>query len=94
MTGQHADIVLSDAFFKGLDFDYKAAYAGMRQGATETQVHNSRTDLQNYLTLGYVTYNADSHSCTDTLDYCYDDWFSSSLLCLISSHWGGRGSVC
>src|ERR1044072_1138640 len=66
MIGQHADVVIVDAFMKKVgDFDVQTAYQAMKAAATTTRQviypipycsdifqHNSRADLQDWLKLG------------------------------------------
>ena len=74
MIGTHADIVLADTMAHGIEFDYQTAYQGMYQGATETQVNAGRSDIQDWLTIGFIPYDDDGDSCCNTLAYAYDDW--------------------
>lgn len=74
MIGTHADIVLSDALHHNLNFNYQSAYAGMYQGATQSQQNAGRTDINDWINLGYVPFDNDSVGCCDTLAYSYDDW--------------------
>lgn len=84
MVGTHADIVLADCMAHELDFDLETAYAGMYQGATQSQANAGRNDINDWLTLGYIPVDADEDGCTLTLDYCYDDWAVS----LVAKHLG------
>lgn len=80
MIGQHANIVIADAWFKGVrDFDVRKAYAGMRQGATQQQRHAGRSGLGNYNTRGWIT-PADSRVATSqTVEYAFDDWALANM---------------
>eukprot|EP01094_Clydonella_sp_ATCC50884_P025779 TRINITY_DN6901_c0_g1_i1.p1 TRINITY_DN6901_c0_g1~~TRINITY_DN6901_c0_g1_i1.p1 ORF type:complete len:874 (+),score=275.10 TRINITY_DN6901_c0_g1_i1:129-2750(+) len=86
MIGTHADIILSDAACKGLDFNLSSAYAGMYQGATQPQAHAGREDLDDYTTIGYVAYEADEKGCPNTLAYAFDDWAVANMAAIV-----GRG---
>eukprot|EP01112_Ceratiomyxa_fruticulosa_P018977 TRINITY_DN6143_c1_g1_i1.p1 TRINITY_DN6143_c1_g1~~TRINITY_DN6143_c1_g1_i1.p1 ORF type:complete len:764 (-),score=125.90 TRINITY_DN6143_c1_g1_i1:103-2394(-) len=80
MIGEHADIVIADAYFKGLtNFDVQLAYKAVRQSATTQQVHASRVDIQDWINLGYISYEKDGHAVCDTLSYSVDDWAVGNL---------------
>jgi len=80
MDGTHADIVIADAYFKGLkDFDVETAYKGMRQGATQSQTHAGRDYIEDWLSLGYIPYEKDPKGATRTQAYSYDDWTIGNL---------------
>eukprot|EP01113_Clastostelium_recurvatum_P026084 TRINITY_DN3130_c0_g1_i1.p1 TRINITY_DN3130_c0_g1~~TRINITY_DN3130_c0_g1_i1.p1 ORF type:complete len:774 (-),score=142.72 TRINITY_DN3130_c0_g1_i1:74-2395(-) len=80
MIATHADIVIADAYFKGIvDFDHNLAYKGMVQGATTQQQYASRDDIVDWLHLGYVPYEASKRGASETLEYAYDDWAIGNL---------------
>lgn len=70
MIGTHADVVIADAYFKGIqDFDLEVAYQGLYKSATQPQPHAGRTDLQHWTTVGYVTSEASGVGTSITLEY-------------------------
>jgi predicted alpha-1,2-mannosidase len=74
MIGTHAIVILVDSYLKGASFDINTAYGAMVQAATKQQAHAGRTDIEHYLTKGYVSFEASSKSAPETLEYAYDDW--------------------
>lgn len=74
MIGTHADIVLADAMAHALHFDWETAYQGMYQGATQSQANAGRSDIEDWVNLGYVAYEKSGRACCETLAYAYDDW--------------------
>jgi putative alpha-1,2-mannosidase len=55
MIGHHANLVIADAYFKGIrDFDLRKAFRAMKQGANENQRYNTRVAYQDYNRIGYV----------------------------------------
>lgn len=76
--GSHADVVIADAFAKGLQgIDYEAALqlmlkdADVPPGGNEEQ--EGRGGLTEYNRLGYVPYGID-RAGTRTVEYAFDDW--------------------
>eukprot|EP01119_Soliformovum_irregulare_P012554 TRINITY_DN3269_c0_g2_i4.p1 TRINITY_DN3269_c0_g2~~TRINITY_DN3269_c0_g2_i4.p1 ORF type:complete len:741 (+),score=200.96 TRINITY_DN3269_c0_g2_i4:19-2241(+) len=74
MDGQHADIIIADAFFKGIEFDIKMAYDAMKIAATTERKNAGREFIQDWLHLGYIPFDKDTKGACKTLAYCYDDW--------------------
>jgi putative alpha-1,2-mannosidase len=80
MIGQHANIVIADAFFKGVkDFNITKAYEGMRKGSTQPQRHAGRGGLVEYNTLGYIPTEVAERGTSMTVEYAYDDWAISNF---------------
>jgi predicted alpha-1,2-mannosidase len=80
MIGQHADIVIADAWFKGVkDFDIRRAYWGMRKGAMEPQRHAGRTGLESYNTKGFITNDIHRKGCSLVVEYAHDDWAIANI---------------
>ena len=87
MAGDSSDPIIAGAYaFGARDFDYRAALAAMRKGATDTTSepghgwYEERTGLAEYLTRGYVV-NAHTTSvspvpngASETLEYALDDF--------------------
>ena len=84
--GSNADIVLADAFAKGMKgIDYELALQAMVKDAEVTPTDNDgyvgsvpeekhgRGGLQEYNTLGYIPYGID-RAGNRTVEYSYDDW--------------------
>ena len=75
MLGTHADSVITEAYIKGVgDFDAETAYEGMRLHATEDRPHAGRSDVENYINLGYVTQDVNEEAASHTVEYAYDDY--------------------
>jgi len=77
MIGASADIVLADAYLKGMrDFDAEDAYAIARAAAIAKEDplggRGGRQDVVPYMDLGYVPANY-NRSVSHTLEYAHDD---------------------
>lgn len=84
MFGNHADVVISDAYFKGItNFDVHKAYEGMKLASTTQRKHNSRADLQDWLTKGYVAFEQEKSGCVLTLAYSCKKIFCLFYLFLV-----------
>lgn len=75
--GSNADVVIADAYVKGLKgIDYQAGYEAMVKDA-EVPPHEARKEgrggLKDYNTRGYVT-TQDERSGSRTVEYAYDDF--------------------
>eukprot|EP01080_Neovahlkampfia_damariscottae_P006430 gene6430-10438_t len=80
MIGQHANIIIADAFFKGIkDFNITKAYEGMRKGSTQEQRHAGRSGLESYNTKGYIPTQINNRGTSLTVEYAYDDWAISNI---------------
>jgi len=74
MVGTSADIVLAEAYLKGLrDFDYETAYQGCYEHATGPVPHAGRGGLDAYHDEGYICVDIEEDGVSLTLEYCYDD---------------------
>jgi predicted alpha-1,2-mannosidase len=74
MDGTSADIVLADAYLKGIrDFDYDKAYEGCYAHATGPAPNDGRDGLESYLTLGYIPADVEQKGLSYTTEYSYDD---------------------
>jgi predicted alpha-1,2-mannosidase len=75
--GSNAEVVIADAFGKGLNrIDYNAAFEAMLKDAEEPPANarkEGRGGLKDYNTRGYVTMQ-DERSASRTLEYAYDDF--------------------
>lgn len=74
MIGTHAIIVITDSGMRGAHVKSDLLYAAMLQAATKRQENAGRTDLEHYLSKGWVTYESTSKGACHTLEYAYDDW--------------------
>lgn len=71
MPGTWADVVIPDAYMKGIrDFDTEAAFALVKKNAT---VVGRRNGLENYLKLGYVSH-PNYINVSRTLEHAYCDF--------------------
>lgn len=71
MPGTWADVVIPDAYIKGIrDFDTEAAFALVKKNAT---VVGRRNGLENYLKLGYVSH-PNYINVSRTLEHAYCDF--------------------
>ncbi|MDP8255757.1 MAG: GH92 family glycosyl hydrolase [Candidatus Alcyoniella australis] len=74
MIGTSADIVFAGSYLKGIDnFNVNTAYEGLRLHGLGPTEHG-RTDMQDYLALGYCSIENGSKSVSNTLENCYDDY--------------------
>lgn len=75
--GSNAEIVVADAFAKGLKgIDYQQALQAMIKDAEVPPANDEqegRGGLQDYNTLGYIPYGID-RAGSRTVEYSYDDW--------------------
>jgi putative alpha-1,2-mannosidase len=51
----------------------------MYQGATQSQANAGRSDIEDWINIGYVAYDVDQHGCSETLEYALDDWAISGV---------------
>jgi len=87
VIGTPIDAVFAEALAKGITgFDLEAAWKALRRHALETPSgpEVGRTDLADYLRLGYLPDGKGVHSVSATLDYAYGDW----CLAQIAQHLG------
>ncbi len=74
MDGTSADIVLADAYLKGIrNFDYATAYEGCYAHATGPVPNDGRDGLDSYISLGYIPADEYQKGLSYTTEYCYDD---------------------
>ncbi|MCD6346933.1 MAG: GH92 family glycosyl hydrolase, partial [Bacteroidales bacterium] len=69
MIGYHAIPVITDAAFKGFDFDYELAYKAMKTSAMQ-----DIRGCKEYREYGYCPSDLVNQSVSITLEYAYDDW--------------------
>jgi len=75
MIGTHADIAISDAYWKGIrNFDLNLSYQAVYQAATTQQAHDSRTDVADWIKYGFIPDDKDGIAVCDSLSYAFDDW--------------------
>lgn len=94
MIGDHSDVVLADAYVKGIrSFDAKTAYEGMRKNAFESpktfeEYKNGmgRRALNSYLKYGYIPMEDSvkeafhtNEQTSRTLEYAFDDFAVAQL---------------
>lgn len=83
MFGTPADIVVAEAYLKGIrDFDVKAAYQAMRKtalGPTEKSRFSGRAGVEDYLRFHYCPSDRMRQSVARTLEYCYADFAIARL---------------
>ena len=85
--GSNADIVLADAYLKGLteDIDWQAGYAAVKKDAEEEPFdwsNEGRGGLISWKSLNYIPvedfdylgFGTMTRSISRTLEYCYDDF--------------------
>ena len=77
MFGTPADIVVAEAYLKGIrDFDVEAAYQAMRKtalGPTRNSRFSGRAGIEDYLKFHYCPSDRMRQSVARTLEYCYAD---------------------
>jgi predicted alpha-1,2-mannosidase len=80
MIGSHSDVVIADAYLKGLrEFDVEAAYAAMRRHAMEPRPHGGRSGIEDYLEMGYCPQERVDEGVSRTLEFALDDWAIGNL---------------
>ena len=84
--GSNANVVVTDAYLKGLTgIDYETAFAAMVKD-TEVPPENTQKEgrggLKDYNERGFVTL-ADERSGSRTVEYAYDDFAISELACAL-----------
>ena len=84
--GSNANIVIADAYLKGLTgIDYETAFAAMVHDAEVPPADpqkEGRGGLKDYNEKGYITL-ADERSGSRTVEYSYDDFAISELACAL-----------
>lgn len=82
--GSNSNVVIADAFVKGLKgIDYKTALQSMVHDAEDPPPNaqkEGRGGLKDYNTRGYITL-ADERSGSRTVEYAYDDFAISEVAC-------------
>ena len=82
--GENADIMIADAYVKGLTgIDYRTALAAMIHGAEvppEDPQKQGRGGLEEYNRLGYVTPN-DERAGSRTVEYAFNDFAIAQVAC-------------
>ena len=77
MFGTPADIVVAEAYLKGIrDFDVEAAYQAMRKtalGPTRNSRFSGRAGIEDYLQFHYCPFDKMRQSVARTLEYSYAD---------------------
>eukprot|EP00049_Salpingoeca_infusionum_P012982 m.241311 g.241311 ORF g.241311 m.241311 type:complete len:752 (+) comp15323_c0_seq1:878-3133(+) len=88
MIATHANVMLAEMIAKNVtDFDIETAYHGMYLQATNaTRPHIGRSDLEDYLRLGYVPTDKESKAASLTLAYAYDDGVLSTVASFLNKH--------
>lgn len=81
MCANHANVMISDHVTKvGCDdFNITKAYNYMKSPAESARIHNGRSDLDNYNSLGYVTFDAERVSASLTMEYAVDDFMIATV---------------
>ena len=82
--GSNADVLVADAFIKGLDgIDYATAYQAMLKDATVPPAdphREGRGGIEEYNAKGYLTL-ANERSGSRTVEYAYDDFAIAEVAC-------------
>jgi predicted alpha-1,2-mannosidase len=74
MIGTPADVVLADAYLKGVqDWDYETGYEGCFAHATGPAPDDGRPGLDEYIDQGWIAEDHQSKAVCDVLEYSYDD---------------------
>lgn len=83
MFGTPADIVVSEAYQKGIrGFDVEVAYEAMRKtalGPTRNSRFSGRAGIEDYLQFHYCPSDRMRQSVSRTLEYCYSDFAIARL---------------
>jgi predicted alpha-1,2-mannosidase len=90
MFGTPADIVVAEAYLKGIrGFDVEAAYQAMRKtalGPTRNSRFSGRAGIEDYLKFHYCPFDRMRQSVARTLDYCYADHAIARLAEALGRH--------
>jgi predicted alpha-1,2-mannosidase len=90
MFGTPADIVVAEAYLKGIrGFDVEAAYQAMRktaQGPTRNSRFSGRAGIEDYLRFHYCPFDRTRQSVARTLEYCYADHAIARLAEALGHH--------
>jgi len=74
MIGTPADIVLAEAYLKGIDdFDFETAYEGCYAHATGPVPNDGRENIEDYLTMGYICEDHNNAGVSLTTEATYAD---------------------
>lgn len=84
MIGASADIVIADAYLKGLkDYDINFAYEQMKRLAMKPNPPGAkfggRGGIEHYITKGFVDANQHAGSASMTMEYAYNDYAIAQL---------------
>jgi predicted alpha-1,2-mannosidase len=83
MFGTPADIVVAEAYLKGVrDFDAEAAYQAMlktAQGPTHNSRFSGRAGIEDYLKFHYCPSDRERQSVAKTIEYSYEDYAVARL---------------
>jgi predicted alpha-1,2-mannosidase len=84
MIGSSAEIVIADAYIKGItDFDAEGAYAIMRAAAMDVTPppggRGGRGHVEEYMKLGYVPADVSGGSVSHTTEFANDDFALAAL---------------
>ncbi|KNC48866.1 alpha-1,2-mannosidase [Thecamonas trahens ATCC 50062] len=80
MIGTHADLIVAEAWAKGIrNYNLTSLYAAFRASAMESQREAGRSDVADYVRLGYVCSDKSSRSVSRTLAYAADDWAIANM---------------
>ncbi len=76
MFGTPADMVITESYLKGFDFDAETAYEYMKKAATtDLKSGDGREYLNEYMEYGYCPADLTDDRCVSrTLEYCYADY--------------------
>jgi predicted alpha-1,2-mannosidase len=91
MIGESGMAVIVEAILAGLGdkMDVASIQPTLVAQATQNVPLNGRSDVDNYMTLGYVTQEADGSATSSTLSYAFDDY----LLAKISEYTGDAANA-
>lgn len=91
MIGESGMAVIVEAILAGLGdkMDVASIQPILVAQATQNVPINARADVDNYMTLGYVTQDANDHASSNTLSYAFDDY----LLARISEYTGDAANA-
>lgn len=80
MVGDSSAVVFGDSWARGVrDFDAAAAYAALRQSATEEIPGGGRDHVEEYIAKGYISIESGGSSGSSTLEYALDDFALAGL---------------
>jgi len=86
MIGTHVIVTIVDAYLKGIrNFDVNLAYKAMVDTATTSRRNGGRTDIDDWIKIGYIPYEKSRTGACETQSYAFDDWALANLATVLGN---------